>query len=319
MGAGNQTVSVSRETSPLGASSASTPPICDYEGSRYRTEFWEGQGREYEDAVERVALQRLLPPAGRRLIDIGAGFGRLADLYRGYDQVILLDYSRSLLREARERLGDGRFVYVAANLYRLPLADASVDTVVTVRVLHHVQDLGVAFHQFARVLRPGGIYTLEFANKRHLKAILRYWAGRQAESPFTIRPYEFAKLNFDFHPDYVFHHLRSAGFVIEERRAVSSFRVSTLKRYFSPRLLAFADALLQRPTAPLALAPSIFLRARVEKPGFRRLNTTLWRCLCCNATELIETPEFLKCRCCEAHWPIEDGIYNFKVLNGDEG
>ena len=30
-------------------------PICDYEGSAYRTEFW-GQGREYEDAVERVAF-----------------------------------------------------------------------------------------------------------------------------------------------------------------------------------------------------------------------------------------------------------------------
>ncbi|MCY4410228.1 MAG: hypothetical protein OXC27_07170, partial [Caldilineaceae bacterium] len=58
-------------------------PVIDYEGSGYRLDFWEGQGREYEDAVERIALQRLLPPQGRRIAEIGAGFGRLADLYLG--------------------------------------------------------------------------------------------------------------------------------------------------------------------------------------------------------------------------------------------
>jgi len=31
-------------------------PVIDYEGSGYRTDFWEGQGREYEDAVERLTL-----------------------------------------------------------------------------------------------------------------------------------------------------------------------------------------------------------------------------------------------------------------------
>ncbi len=42
------------------------PPICDYEGSNYRTEFWESKGRNYEDQVERIALRRLLPKHGRR-------------------------------------------------------------------------------------------------------------------------------------------------------------------------------------------------------------------------------------------------------------
>ena len=55
------------------------PPICDYEGSNYRTEFWEGRGRNYEDRVERIALERLLPPGGRRMLEVGAGFGRLTN------------------------------------------------------------------------------------------------------------------------------------------------------------------------------------------------------------------------------------------------
>ena len=96
------------------------PRICDYEGSRYRTDFWEGQNRQYEDGVERVAIQKLLPPGGRRLIEVGAGFGRLADLYRGYQQVVLTDYARTQLEEAQTYLGqDERFIFVVADIYRL--------------------------------------------------------------------------------------------------------------------------------------------------------------------------------------------------------
>ena len=79
-------------------------PVCDYEGSDYRTRFWEEQ-RSYEDRVERIALRHLLPASGTTLIDIGAGFGRLANEYSGYQKVVLFDYSRSLLREAQQRLG----------------------------------------------------------------------------------------------------------------------------------------------------------------------------------------------------------------------
>src|SRR5215468_10881846 len=81
------------------------PSICDYEGSNYRTEFWEGKQRDYEDGAERVALRRLLPHDGRRLLEVGAGFGRLTNEYAAYDQVVLLDYSLSQLQYAQEHLG----------------------------------------------------------------------------------------------------------------------------------------------------------------------------------------------------------------------
>ena len=76
------------------------PQICDYEGSTYRTDFWEGQGREYEDLAERIALRKLLSPDGDLLMEIGAGFGRLADLYDNHKKVVLLDYSKSMLHQA---------------------------------------------------------------------------------------------------------------------------------------------------------------------------------------------------------------------------
>ncbi len=238
------------------------PPICDYEGSPYRTTFWNDE-RRYEDLVDRAALAALLPTRGRRLAEIGAGFGRLADLYSGYDHVILLDYSSSLLREAQAHLGrDGRISYVVANMYALPLADGALDTMVTVRVLHHAKDLPAVVGEIGRALRHGGVYVTEYANKRNLKAIARWLLGRQPDNPFDAQPYEFALLNIDFHPDAVERALADARLDVEDQRAASMFRIWWLKRLVRPDDLAALDRLLQRPTAGLRLSPSVFLRSR---------------------------------------------------------
>ena len=166
------------------------PRICDYENSTYRTDFWEGQGREYEDLAERIALRHLLPLSGRRLIDIGGGFGRLSEFYDGYEQVILLDYSRSLLRQAQSRLGRSeRIVYVAANFYTMPFVDGAFDTSMMVRVIHHVEDVPTLLAEMGRILAESGTFVLEFASKRHLKAILRYALRRQQWNPFDPDPY----------------------------------------------------------------------------------------------------------------------------------
>ena len=293
------------------------PPICDYENSPWRTEFW--RGRDYEDRAERLALARLLPPRGMRVCEIGAGFGRLADFYLGYDQIILMDYAHSMLREARERiLGDSRFTlhasrfrFVAADLYNLPLADSALDTVVTVRVLHHVADLPRAFAEIARVARPNGMYVLEHANKRHFKAILRYWLKR-GPSPFNLEPFEFVKLNFDFHPRYIVNNLRAVNLIPQECRAVSTFRLSLLKRRVPANILAMLDGWIQRPTASLQLSPSIFIRAQSAKPGASVLNAALWRCVSCGSTDLAAARDALTCGACSRVYPILDGIIDFK-------
>jgi len=287
--------------------------ICDYEGSSYRTDFWEGQGREYEHLAERIALRKLLPPAGARLMEIGAGFGRLVDLYDGYQQVVLLDYSKSMLRQAQDHLGrGGKYIYVAADLYAMPFVDSLFDTTVTVRVLHHVQNIPAAFQEIQRVLKPGGVYVLEYANKRHLKAVLRYLLGRQSWSPFAPEPYEFVELNYDFHPAWMKARLTEAGFAIERELAVSSFRLPLPKRLIPPRPLAALDGLLQGPTAPLKLAPSVFVRARAQKEDAQAEVRGFFRCPSCHGTDLIEAEGVLTCRGCGRGWAIDDGIYDFK-------
>jgi ubiquinone/menaquinone biosynthesis C-methylase UbiE len=84
------------------------PAICDYEGSTYQEDFWGRGGRTYEDFCEAAALRRLLPPkGGDLLLELGAGAGRNTPRYLGFERIVLLDYSRSQLLQARERLGVG--------------------------------------------------------------------------------------------------------------------------------------------------------------------------------------------------------------------
>jgi ubiquinone/menaquinone biosynthesis C-methylase UbiE len=94
-----------------------TPPVCNYEGSDYQTSFWDQGGREYEDRTEAIALKRLLPTSGRLLLELGAGAGRNTPRYLGFDRVVLLDYSRTQLEQAQQRLGvSDKYIYVAADV-----------------------------------------------------------------------------------------------------------------------------------------------------------------------------------------------------------
>ncbi|NWG18665.1 MAG: class I SAM-dependent methyltransferase [Chloroflexi bacterium] len=290
----------------------SRPRICDYEGSNYRTEFWEARGRDYEDRVERVALRRLLPPAGRRLLEIGAGFGRLTNEYHAYEQVVLLDYSLSQLRYARQHLGDAdRYLYVAADAYHLPFRPGSFDAATGIRVIHHISDMSAVFRQVRRVLIPGGVFILEFANKRHLKAMLRYALGKQSWNPYELSPVEFVELNFDFHPDYVQQRLEVARFETEKRLPVSFFRLASLKDRLPTDLLVGVDGLLQ--LTGLLLTPSIFTRSIALGTSPNQLDAaSIFACPECGG-ELAHKGAILACHWCDLRWTVRDGIYDFKA------
>jgi SAM-dependent methyltransferase/DNA-directed RNA polymerase subunit RPC12/RpoP len=293
-------------------------PVCDYEGSAYRTEFW-GQGRDYEDAVERTALRRLLPPSGHRLIDIGGGYGRLFPLYDGYDEVVLFDYALSQLQQGRELWGDAgsegkpRYTYVAGDFYNLPFTRGLFDTVVMVRTIHHAADASAVLRGVSQIMACNGALVLEFANKRNLKAILRYLLRRQEWSPFQRDPVEFVELNFDFHPAWMREQLSDAGLKVRATRTVSHFRLGLLKRTVPTRLLAALDGLLQPTGALLQLSPSVFVRCQSKSDKPPPPAGVLFRCTVCGSTVLVEEGDTLSCTDCSARFAIRDGIYDFKA------
>ncbi|MCB8962848.1 MAG: class I SAM-dependent methyltransferase [Ardenticatenales bacterium] len=292
------------------------PPVCDYEGSDYRTRFWEQGGRDYEDLAERQALRRLMPQRGDTLLDIGAGFGRLADEYAGYKRVVLFDYSRTLLREAQARLGDDpRFIYVAGDWYRMPFVDNLFDTMVQVRTIHHAADVPALMRQLVRIARPKGSYVLEFANKRNLKAMLRYLLGRQSWSPYAPEPVEFVELNFDFHPTWMLAQLAAVGFKPGQILTVSHFRLAILKRLVPTRLLTALDGLLARTGNWIQYSPSVFVQNQAPAGRSAKATTDFFACPSCGSplpAEPVAGALVCQAPTCGNRWAVVDGLYDFK-------
>jgi len=289
------------------------PPICDYEGSDYQSAFWEHGGREYEDQVEAVALRRLLPASGKLLLELGAGAGRNTPRYASFERVVLLDYSRTQLRQARENLGGtDSYIYVAADIYRLPFAPGLFDAATMIRVLHHIADVPVAMQQIRQALQPEAVFILEFANKLNLKAILRYALGRQSWSPFTMEPVEFTALNFDFHPKAVRAWLEDQQFTIERQLTVSHFRLYLLKRLLPLKLLVGMDSLAQWTGNWWQITPSVFVRARATGGTALASEGAFFRCPECGHLPLVEENGVLPCPSCGRRWVVRDGIYDFK-------
>jgi SAM-dependent methyltransferase len=289
------------------------PPVCDYEGSDYRTRFWEGGARAYEDRVERVALRRLMPQSGKTLIEIGAGFGRLADEYTGYEKVVLFDYSRTLLHEAQAQLGnDPRFIYVAGNWYRMPFVAGLFETIVQVRTLHHAADVPAVFNQLFRIARPRATYVLEFASKHHLKAMARYWTGRQDWSPFSHVPEEFVELNYDFHPRWILERLAGAGFEPGRMLTVSHFRMALLKKVVPTEILVALDSFAQLTGDWWQLTPSVFIRNRHVSPGETADPGMFFACPECQTALEASEEALLGCSGCLQQWRFRDGLYDFR-------
>lgn len=299
-----------------------TPPVCDYEGSDYQKSFWDQGGRAYEDRAEAIALKRLLPRNGRILLELGAGAGRNTPRYKGFDRIILLDYSRSQLEQAQQRLGTSeRYIFVAADAYKLPFVDGLFDAATMIRALHHMADAPKALEQVKKVMRLGGTFILEFANKLNWKAIFRYWLGRQAWNPFSLEPVEFVKLNFDFHPAAIRKWLAEQGFTVEKTLTVSHFRLSLLKRLIPTGILVFFDSLFQWTGQWWQLSPSVFVKAirgtplddnsQETFPRFANVSV-FFKCPDCGVAQLEHRKTHLECYSCGKKWEIKDGIYDFR-------
>ena len=235
----------------------------------------------------------------------------------------MFDYAVSQLRQAQALWGEGGkdghpvYTYVVGDYYRLPFAPAVFDTVVMVRALHHAANPTSVLEGLSGILLPGGTLVLEFANKRNLKAIIRYLAGQQTWSPFDRDPIEFVPLNFDFHPAWIHDHLVQAGFSVLQSRAVSSLRVPFLKRRLPTSLLVALDRLCQPLGGVLPLSPSVFVRCRAHRSHLPPAAAHLLRCTMCGSVDVIDTESAVLCARCGARYEKHDGLYDLRAFAGE--
>ena len=248
----------------------------DYENYDYR-EFWEDDKRYYEDQSERIALRSMLKgvdPSNKLLIDIGCGYARLFNEYSKFQRVVLIDYSIKNLRNARERISQflsddpeklSNVLFISAGATAIPIRDDSADTVLTVRVVHHLDRPEKYFDEVKRVLKVGSLYLFEFANKRNLKNILRFIIGKMDTSPFGPVPSQIGETIRNYHPKEIYKKLKQRDIRLERIISVSNFRLGILKKIFGNRLLLFFENIYQKAFSFITWGPSIFIKGYLLK------------------------------------------------------
>jgi len=122
--------------------------------------------------------------AGKRVLDVGCGAGRFAEIaLRCGAEVVAIDYS-SAVDACRNNLADhSRLNVVQADIYQLPFEPGSFDYVYSLGVLQHTPDVERAFASLASQLKPGGKLTVDVYPKLRRNFLWsKYWLR-----PFTRR------------------------------------------------------------------------------------------------------------------------------------
>jgi ubiquinone/menaquinone biosynthesis C-methylase UbiE len=156
------------------ASTSATQTYYDRFSETYEKERHHGYHRLI-DELELDLVRRY--GAGRDVFEAGCGTGLLLrEAAKVARSAIGLDLSRGMLGAARER---GLRV-VQGSLTQVPLPDACVDLVYSMKVLPHVPPIREALAELARLVRPGGHLLLEFYNPWSLRYLAKRLGGPAA-------------------------------------------------------------------------------------------------------------------------------------------
>jgi ubiquinone/menaquinone biosynthesis C-methylase UbiE len=238
----------------------------DYDYSRY----W--RGREYEDLAEKRALIRFFKkiPSKKSLIDIGSGFGRFTKIYAPlFENCLLVDHSQKNLKRARKKNKKfSHLEYQIASAINLPAGNNAFDVALMIRVSHHLTNLSKAVRETYRVLKPSGYLIFEFANKIHLKSVIKAFLKGNLEYLLSHLPENISSKKgvnfFNYHPSHIKSLLITNNFEIVKTRSVSNFRHPIFKKILPLRLLLLMETMFSVLTAHLLpfYGPSIFILAK---------------------------------------------------------
>jgi ubiquinone/menaquinone biosynthesis C-methylase UbiE len=196
-------------------------------------------------ARQAAALLRVIREAKPdRILELAPGPARLTvDVIRAFTgQLVMVDNSMQMLREARKRLGSQTGWRTAqADAFALPFR-SEFDMVYSFRLIRHfdVAERAALYRQIAQVLKPNGLLVFDAVN-------------RMVSEPLRARaaPGEYQHFDALLEPDQLHQELREAGFHVDSLEGVQhSFgalqRVQVLIAPRAPRLARQLIAAIDR-------------------------------------------------------------------------
>ena len=253
-----------------------TNNICDYSDYDYKTSFWNQSNRQYEHELELSVLNHIFKTHCSNyasILDAGCGFGRLFESYQPYfSHYILFDYAQNLIDEAESTLHHIKAIdYIQGSLYDINLP-SSCDVILSIRTLHHLNDLNTLFDNFYKTLSPGGTLILDIPNKTHIKNRIKQWFRGQFymnESSIQLSDHF-----YNYHPDHVIRLLIDFGFRIQYRYQVGLFRIPIIKKIIPTQILINVEKWFNKLLGYFNYAPSVYVVAIKDVDNFvDKLNT----------------------------------------------
>lgn len=284
-----------------------------YEDIQYN-EYWNEMDKQKLSELEQSIVSELLPPFGRRLIDIGCGYGRLADCYiNRFETIVMFDGSLSLLRAAQTASKE-KAIYILGDINHLPFRPSAFDSALMIRVFHHIDDLPACLKSARNILCGGGNLIMNYSNKRNAYRIIKFLLKGTPHNPFTPDPLTVEPNFVHHHPAYISQLLTAEGFDTSHYRGAGVFdKLFAL----TPSLSKFlpTGAHLAPILGKSLLAPWIFLKGvvRANDPLIPASGIgDLLRCPICGS-ELVTSASSFDCINCQKKYSIIDGVIDMRA------
>ena len=210
--------------------------------------LWEGSGSEDEaGAACRRLVQTVtaaLPEAGV-ILDVGNGLGTqdpvIVEVLHPR-RLVAVNITEWQLSAGRDRLREAAALGVAADATRLPIADQSIDGVISVEAAFHFRSRRAFFDECFRVLKPGGGLSIsDIATQRLPLGPRELLAGISQMRVFGLR------LSAAMTADQITEAARAAGFTAVDVTICGDLVIA-------PALQLIGHRLRARPAAPAAPA-----------------------------------------------------------------
>lgn len=169
-----------------------------------------------EHLVRYLSAQKIV--TGKVVLDIasGSGYGT-ASLATTAQKVFGVDVSEDAIAYAKENYGGKNIEYIKGDGIKIPLADDSVDVVVSFETIEHIENYEVFMQEVKRVLKPEGLFLLstpndvEFAEGNHFH--IHEFAYDELK---TLVARYFSECKDYFQADWVYSGIHSLEEVTEE-------------------------------------------------------------------------------------------------------
>jgi SAM-dependent methyltransferase len=115
--------------------------------------------------------------SGKSVLDLGCGYGWHCKyaVECGAKQVLGIDLSEKMIREAGEKNADPRIAYRVCGLEEYDYPADSFDCVVSNLVLHYLPDIDAIFRKVFRTLKAGGVFLLNIEHPMFTAGVNQDW------------------------------------------------------------------------------------------------------------------------------------------------